>query len=76
MLNDHFMVRYSEHFAERLERERPGDPAGQIELAMLLALQRGPRLEERARFGSFIQRNGLANFCRVLLNSNEFIFLN
>ncbi len=76
MLNDQFVTRYSEHFAERLERSRPEGLAAQIDLSLELAFGRPARPEETAHFSEFIQKNGLPNFCRVLFNSNEFIFIN
>jgi hypothetical protein len=76
MLNDQFITRYSEHFAERLERSDPGNREGQVRLAIELLFNREPRPEELTRFARFVERDGLANFCRVLFNSNEFMFIN
>jgi mono/diheme cytochrome c family protein len=75
MLNDRFMVRQSEHFAARLRSEVPGDVAGQVGRAYLLALGRAPTAKESGALTSYAKRHGMANVCRLLLNCNEFIFV-
>jgi len=76
MLNDRFVVRYSEHFAERLKRERANDLRGQVSLAIALAFSREPRGHEITPFAEFARKNGLPNLCRAIFNSNEFMFVN
>lgn len=75
MWNNRFMVRQSEHFAARLMAAHPNDIRGQIELACVLTFSRKPSAAETAEFSSFAQEHGLANLCRVLFNSNEFMFV-
>ena len=75
MLNNHFMVRYSEHFASRLERSA-STPAARIEQAFILAYSRKPTSEELVMLAEYAQKHGLANLCRLILNSNEFVFVN
>jgi hypothetical protein len=74
MLNNHFMVRQSEHFAERLS-QITGDLRGQIEAMYQLALGRSPSEHEAAALVSYATKYGLANACRLILNSNEFMFV-
>jgi hypothetical protein len=74
LLNNRFMVRQSEHLAERLTREAPDVP-GQMRRLFKLALLREPSEEELAAFSDYAGRHGLANACRVVLNSNEFMFV-
>jgi hypothetical protein len=74
LLNNGFMITQAQHFAERLEHERPNDLVGQIERAHWLAFGRAPAAAERAKFSAFAQNHGLPNLCRVLLNLNEFAF--
>jgi hypothetical protein len=75
MMNNAFMVRQSEHFAARLEASRRGlEP--QIELAYELALGRPPRKGEVRALAEYARKHGLANTCRLILNSNEFLFAN
>ena len=75
MLNNHFMVRESEHFAARLSKSET-DLGAQIGLAYHLALGRAPSPDETRDLSAYGVKHGLANVCRLILNSNEFIFLN
>jgi len=72
--NDPYVLRQCEHFALRLRRESD-DLYKQIERACRLALSRQPRPEEAALLRAYAQRHGLANACRVLFNSSEFMFV-
>ncbi|HTU26071.1 MAG TPA: PSD1 and planctomycete cytochrome C domain-containing protein [Pirellulales bacterium] len=74
MLNDRFVVRQSEHTAARLASES-SDLPGQIRRLFQLVLLREPTEAERTRWEEYAARHGLANACRMLLNSNEFVFV-
>jgi mono/diheme cytochrome c family protein len=74
VLNNPFMVKQSEFFAERLKKIS-SDPKGQIEAAYRLALGRAPSAEERMALVGYLQKHGLANVCRLLFNTNEFMFI-
>ncbi len=74
MLNDRFLVRQSEHFATRLTRLSK-DPREQIRVAYLLALGRPPRPQEIEVLTAHAARHGLASVCRLLINTNEFMFV-
>jgi hypothetical protein len=74
LLNNPFMVRQSEYFADRL-RKLHGDPERQVEAAYRLALGRPPAPEERVAVVAYVRRHGLANACRLLFNANEFLFV-
>ncbi|HUG92635.1 MAG TPA: DUF1553 domain-containing protein [Planctomycetaceae bacterium] len=74
LLNNRFMVRQAEHFAARVAECSP-DLEGQIEAAFLLALGRPPRGDEATRLAGYAREHGLANVCRVLFNTNEFVFV-
>ena len=74
LLNNGFMLTQSRHFAERVQRETP-ELAAQIDRAHKLALGRAPTPAERDRLIAFAKANGLPNLCRVLLNLNEFTFI-
>jgi len=50
-------------------------PETQAESAFRLILLRGAREQERAKFAAYIEHHGLANACQLLLNSNEFLYL-
>lgn len=74
LLNDPFMIRQGEYFAERL-RALSGKPRGQVELAFRLALGRTPKPEESDLLVAYANKHGLANACRLLLNASEFVFI-
>ncbi len=74
LLNNQFMVRQAEHFAARLEAST-SDPDEQIDLAYRWALGREPTSDERVAIAKYAIENGLANLCRVIFNSNEFLFI-
>jgi len=74
MLNNRFMVRRSEHLAERAAQAGKGLPA-QVRSLYLLALGRGPTAKEVRALTAYAGKHGLANACRVVLNSNEFMFV-
>jgi hypothetical protein len=73
-LNDAFVIRQCERFAVRLERER-GSLEEQITRAYELALSRPPSAGELAKLSAHARKHGLASACRVLFNSNEFMFI-
>jgi hypothetical protein len=75
MLNNRFIVRMSEHLAERAAKESPDLPA-QICAVYRFALDREPTAKEGAALDEYARKHGLANACRVILNSNEFMFVN
>jgi hypothetical protein len=67
MLNNRLMVRQSEHVASRLEHLATAR-AEQIKLLYRWSLARNPTPEE-------IELLGLANVARIVINSNEFMFV-
>jgi mono/diheme cytochrome c family protein len=75
MLNDPFILRQCEHLAERLQKDS-GDLKGQIEAAYELALGRPPTSAEVEILVTYATKHGLPNACRVILNCNEFMFVN
>ena len=74
LLNNRFMVRMAEHFASRV-RAQHQDPERQVLCAFRLALQREPGQGERRALVRLCRQHGLENVCRLLFNSNEFIFV-
>ncbi len=73
--NNAFVARQAEHFAERLQAATPA-LAEQIALAGELVWGRPVSADESADLVAHADRHGLANACRLLLNSNEFVFIN
>jgi hypothetical protein len=74
LLNDRFVVRMCEHFAERVLNET-GDIDDAIERAFRLALTRSPSAEELELLRGLTARHGLPAACRVIVNTNEFVFV-
>jgi hypothetical protein len=74
LLNNPFMVKQAEFFAERLTREGD-DVERQVERACRLAFGRPPQPEERAMLAAHARKHGLASVCRLLFNANEFVFV-
>ncbi len=74
MLNNRFMVRQSEHLAERAAQAGK-DLLVQIRAVYLLALGREPTAKESRALAKYAGKHGLANACRIVLNSNEFMFV-
>jgi hypothetical protein len=75
LLNSVFMVQQSQKFAERLAREHPGDVDAQVDRAVRLAFSRPVEADELAAARQLIAAHGLVQFCRALLNANEFVYV-
>jgi hypothetical protein len=73
MLNDAFLIRQSEHIAERVNKVR--STSAEVDRAFRLILLRQPTENERDKFITYVHNHGLANACQLLLNSNEFLYL-
>jgi mono/diheme cytochrome c family protein len=74
-LNNAFMVRQSEHLTMRLAAEAGADLSTQVERLYQLTLNRTPTEKEKGAWVAYATRHGMANVCRLLLNSNEFMFV-
>ncbi|GIW92242.1 MAG: cytochrome c [Pirellulaceae bacterium] len=61
-------------FAERL-RNFPGDVRQRLQWAFQLALARQPSADEEKEFLEFARKFGWENVCRILLNGNEFLYV-
>ncbi len=74
MMNDSFVIRQCEHIAACIAAQ-DNTPEAQAESAVQLILLRDARGAERTKLADFIQRHGLVNACQLLLNTNEFLYL-
>ncbi|MBA2117681.1 DUF1553 domain-containing protein [Bremerella alba] len=74
LFNSPFLLQQAELFAQRLKNEA-AQPEAQIALAIELCYGRPPTQQEQDTSHEFIQQQGLTAFCRALLNSNEFLFI-
>ena len=75
LLNSKFVIQQSQIMSERLIVEDPESVSGQVRAAYVYFYARKPTLDEVKDSKRFIEQYGLAAFCRVLFNSNEFLFV-
>ena len=75
LMNNSFVLRQARHFAERLQREAGDDVSARVHRAYRLALGRPPGPAEVGRASDLAREHGMEYFCWVLLNANEFIYL-
>jgi hypothetical protein len=73
--NDPFVLFQCQQFARRLESLAP-DLEGRIKAAIELAYSRDPTAVEIELLKDYASRYGMANLCRLIVNSNEFLFVN
>ena len=73
--NDDFVLYQSGQLAARLESSFPNMTA-RIQLLVRLLFYREPTADELRELSAHAEKHGLAALCRVLLNSNEFLFVN
>lgn len=73
-LNDKQVVRLSQRCAESLQSETP-DLEEQIRQVYRRLLGRFPREAELKVVAEYARQHGLANACRFLFNTNEFVFV-
>ncbi len=74
LFNNEFTLRFSEHLAARLEKSA-ATPGDRVSSAFRLIFQRPPTAEELQDFTTLASQHGLPAACRVLINSNEFLFV-
>ncbi len=74
LLNDKLLVRQSTRLAERFTSQQI-DVERQVQHVCRQLLLRDLRPDEQAAFTTYAAQHGLDNFVRVLMNSNEFVFV-
>jgi hypothetical protein len=75
MLNNEFMLRQSGYFADRVRIESGANPEAQVKRAFQIAFARRPTSEELNSAVSLTTNHGLRQLCRMLLNANEFVYV-
>jgi hypothetical protein len=75
LLNDEFMLKQAGYFAGRVEREAGSDAHAQVRRAFELAFLRPATDAESSSAEKFRAGHGLAALCRLLLNANEFVYI-
>jgi hypothetical protein len=73
LLNDPFVLRLAEAFADRLKRESAGDVSEAVRLAHRLAFGREATPGEAERAGSVARAHGMTTVCWALFNASEFL---
>jgi hypothetical protein len=71
LMNSEFSAARAKEFAARVDKAG-GDAA---ETAWKMALGRGPSTEERKTGAEYLARNSLERLCLLLLNTNEFLYV-
>ena len=74
-MNNPFVLNQAQLFAERLQREAPGDVDAQIRRAYLIGLTRQPSDAEMAIARELVAERSLIDFTHVMMNLNEFLYL-
>jgi hypothetical protein len=74
LLNDPLMIEQARHFANRMSAVGPG-PAERIRQGFRLAFGRNASSAEVSALAEYAGHHGLESAARLLLNSNEFIFV-
>jgi hypothetical protein len=73
LMNNSFVLRMSDRFAERVIKDAGTDVSLQTARIYQLAYGRSPNDAEADQLAQFVTSHGLSALCRVVLNSNEFI---
>ncbi len=75
LFNSTFMLQQAGFFADRLRNEAGSDSAMQVVRAFELCFSREPDSTELDEAVTFVKDQSLTEFCRAMLNSNEFLFM-
>src|SRR5205085_2899855 len=80
LMNHSFVLRMADRFAERLQADAGRNPSEQpiekqLKRAYELAYGRQPSAEELTWTATFAKAHGLPALCRVIFNSNEFLYV-
>jgi hypothetical protein len=73
LMNNSMVLRMSDRLAQRAKREAGENVAKQIGRIYELTLCRSPVADELQDGLAFVEKHGLGAFCRVMLNSSEFV---
>lgn len=75
LMNNALVFTLADDFAERLQREAGETTAAQVKLVYLVAYGREADEQDVELASRFVAAHGLSSFCRVILNSNEFLYV-
>lgn len=74
LYNNAFVLHHSQTMADRIQSQTD-DPEQQIRQVLRRCYGHESNAPQSDEFRIFVQEYGLAAFCRVILNSNEFLFI-
>ncbi len=74
LMNDDFVLRQAQLFADRVKKEAGDDVAKQVDLAYRIALTRPPTQRELSLATDMILSGSLVDFTNVILNLSEFLY--
>jgi hypothetical protein len=75
LMNDDFVLRQAQLFANRVAEAAPADTSAEVELAYNLALSRPPDAKEKQLALDFLKTRKLVDLTDVLFNLNEFLYV-
>lgn len=75
LMNNDLVFKMADRFSLRIQNEAGNNTADQIALVYQIAYGRTANDEETELGTSFIKRHGLTSYCRVVMNSNEFLYV-
>ena len=83
LFNNEFFLLQAKHFAERVTRDAGSDPAAQVKQVYRIAFSRDPGARELQQGVEFLRKQAkpgastaLAEFAHVIINTNEFLYIN
>ncbi|TWU47896.1 PSD1 and planctomycete cytochrome C domain-containing protein [Rubripirellula reticaptiva] len=75
LLNSPFVLQQAKFFADRVRAEAGDSVSDQVSCALAIAYSRPPDVAETKRLVQFVETESLAELCRVLINSSEFLYI-
>jgi len=74
LFNNNFVLFHSQAMAQQITK-KTSDVDQQIAEAIQRAYQRSPSTAEHDQYRVYVHQHSMAAFCRLLLNSSEFLFI-
>jgi hypothetical protein len=75
LMNDEFVLKQAQLFANRLQEAAHGEVATEVDLAYRLALSRPPDAHEKQMAVDFLRDHKLVDLTDVVFNLNEFLYV-
>ena len=75
LMNDDFVLKQAQLFANRLQEAGHGDVGTEVDLAYRLALTRPPDAREKQIAADFLRDHKLVDLADVIFNLNEFLYV-